>query len=106
MKIIIPTLGLHHDSNYFPNPEVFDPERFSDERRSTIQPGSYLPFGDGPRICIGKPDVYSKNSRNQFETNSDFLLLFFTYQKFGAANSVSRKLFPIESQEKIFWILN
>ncbi|CAH0395694.1 unnamed protein product [Bemisia tabaci] len=53
MKIIIPTLGLHHDSNYFPNPEVFDPERFSDERRSTIQPGSYLPFGDGPRICIG-----------------------------------------------------
>lgn len=49
----IPIYGLHHDENYFPNPEKFDPERFSDENRNDIQPGTYIPFGTGPRNCIG-----------------------------------------------------
>ncbi|XP_055589828.1 cytochrome P450 9e2-like [Uranotaenia lowii] len=49
----IPIHGLHHDPAYFPNPDRFDPERFSEENRVTITPGSYLPFGSGPRNCIG-----------------------------------------------------
>ncbi|VVC41020.1 Cytochrome P450, E-class, group I,Cytochrome P450,Cytochrome P450, conserved site [Cinara cedri] len=53
-QIIIPTLSLHYDANYFPNPEVFDPERFSCEQKTKRQRGTYFPFGDGPRICIGK----------------------------------------------------
>ncbi|CAH0387996.1 unnamed protein product [Bemisia tabaci] len=48
----IPILSLHHDPKYFPNPEVFDPDRFSDENLHNIVPGSYLPFGDGPRACV------------------------------------------------------
>lgn len=51
--INIPLYGFHHDPQYFPNPEVFDPERFSDENRSNIISGTYFPFGIGPRNCIG-----------------------------------------------------
>ena len=51
-RIIIPVYALHNDPAYFPNPEKFNPERFADDR--TIRRGTYLPFGDGPRICIGE----------------------------------------------------
>lgn len=49
----IPIYSLHHDPNYFPNPDKFDPERFGDENKNNIQPGTYAPFGIGPRNCIG-----------------------------------------------------
>ncbi|KAL1509573.1 hypothetical protein ABEB36_004286 [Hypothenemus hampei] len=49
----LPIFGLHRDSKYFPESEVFDPERFSDENREQIIPYSYIPFGSGPRNCIG-----------------------------------------------------
>ena len=39
------------DEKYYPNPELFDPERFAEGNK--IPKGAYLPFGDGPRICIG-----------------------------------------------------
>lgn len=54
LPIILPLYGLHMDPKYFSKPDVFDPERFAPENRSKIIRGSYLPFGDGPRICIGK----------------------------------------------------
>lgn len=43
--------AFHHDPKYFPDPEKFDPERFSDENKS--KPEIYMPFGMGPRACIG-----------------------------------------------------
>jgi cytochrome P450 family 9 len=49
----LPIFHIHHDPNYFPNPERFDPNRFSDENKDEIQPGTYFPFGSGPRTCIG-----------------------------------------------------
>ena len=54
MKILIPVQGLHYDAQYFSNPEKFDPDRFSPENKLNIPSGVYLPFGDGPRNCIGK----------------------------------------------------
>lgn len=54
MTLNIPISGLHYDPKYFPNPQKFDPERFSDANKSKIHPYAYLPFGVGPRICIGK----------------------------------------------------
>ncbi|KAK0078810.1 hypothetical protein PV325_002078 [Microctonus aethiopoides] len=51
--VYAPLPGLHMDPKYFPDPEKFDPDRFSDERKHEIEPCSYMPFGEGPRICIG-----------------------------------------------------
>nr|AFI45025.1 cytochrome P450 CYP6BW2 [Dendroctonus ponderosae] len=49
----IPVWGIHNDPEYFPNPDVFDPERFSEKNKASRPEYSYLPFGAGPRICIG-----------------------------------------------------
>ncbi|XP_023717552.1 cytochrome P450 9e2 isoform X2 [Cryptotermes secundus] len=51
--VYIPVYALHHDPDYFPDPEKFDPERFSDENKGSIKACTYLPFGSGPRNCIG-----------------------------------------------------
>lgn len=52
-SIWIPIYSLHHDPELYENPEKFDPERFSDENKHSIKQGSYIPFGQGPRNCIG-----------------------------------------------------
>ncbi|CAH1645261.1 unnamed protein product [Spodoptera littoralis] len=49
----VPIYPIHHDPQYYPNPDKFDPERFSEENRHTINPLAYMPFGVGPRNCIG-----------------------------------------------------
>ncbi|XP_017116676.1 probable cytochrome P450 6t1 isoform X1 [Drosophila elegans] len=53
MPVYISVLGLHRNAQYWPNPDVFDPERFSAEQRQQHHPMTYLPFGAGPRGCIG-----------------------------------------------------
>lgn len=54
MPVLIPVLGLHHDPEFYPNPQEFDPERFAPEVNKQRDPMEYLPFGDGPRNCIGE----------------------------------------------------
>ncbi|KAH7963965.1 hypothetical protein HPB51_027795 [Rhipicephalus microplus] len=51
--VIIPIYSLHHDPEFFPEPEVFNPDRFSEENIDSIRPYTFLPFGAGPRNCIG-----------------------------------------------------
>nr|AZR39449.1 cytochrome P450 [Agasicles hygrophila] len=50
--VIFPTVGIHRDPEYFPDPDRFDPERFNDANKHNIVPCSYTPFGGGPRGCI------------------------------------------------------
>lgn len=52
--ISIPVACLHRDAQFFPDPEKFDPDRFSVNNKNNIVPGSYIPFGDGPRLCIAE----------------------------------------------------
>ncbi|XP_077563593.1 cytochrome P450 3A24-like [Haemaphysalis longicornis] len=51
--VIVPVYSMHRDPELFPDPDTFNPERFSDENVESIKPYSYLPFGAGPRNCIG-----------------------------------------------------
>ncbi|XP_065088223.1 cytochrome P450 9e2-like [Ochlerotatus camptorhynchus] len=51
--IQIPVYSFHRDPNFFPDPYRFDPERFSDDNKDQINPDAFLPFGSGPRNCIG-----------------------------------------------------
>lgn len=52
--ILIASLGFHYDPQYYPNPYVFDPERFSSVNKSKMNPNVFLSFGIGSRNCIGK----------------------------------------------------
>lgn len=52
-QVIIPSHGLHLDPKYWTDPEVFDPDRFSDDRKQNIEKMTFLPFGEGPRMCVG-----------------------------------------------------
>ncbi|KAJ8728455.1 hypothetical protein PYW08_016840 [Mythimna loreyi] len=51
--VFVPVLAIHRDPQYFPNPDKFDPERFSDTNKHKFQASAYMPFGIGPRNCIG-----------------------------------------------------
>ncbi|XP_014244280.1 probable cytochrome P450 6a13 [Cimex lectularius] len=52
VAIVIPVYALQHDPEYFPDPEQFIPERFDD--KDILKSHTYMPFGEGPRICIGQ----------------------------------------------------
>lgn len=54
--VYIPIHQLHYDPEFYPNPEEFKPERFDPENgglKVFKDKGVFLPFGDGPRMCLG-----------------------------------------------------
>ena len=51
--IMISPWTMHRNEAYWDNPHAFDPDRFSGEREGRIDQSAYIPFGQGPRVCIG-----------------------------------------------------
>ncbi|HEX5117680.1 MAG TPA: cytochrome P450 [Pseudonocardiaceae bacterium] len=53
-------LLMQHDARWFPEPDTFDPSRWLDERRERVPKYAYLPFGTGPRSCVGEQFAWAE----------------------------------------------
>ncbi|MBN9165530.1 MAG: cytochrome P450 [Myxococcales bacterium] len=51
--VLVSVMGIHRRPDVWSDPERFDPERFLGEREKQLPRCAYMPFGAGPRICIG-----------------------------------------------------
>lgn len=52
-SVVMPIYAIHRHAKRWEDPDAFDPERFAPEREAAIPRYQYMPFGAGPRICIG-----------------------------------------------------
>nr|WDY85977.1 cytochrome P450 6HY3 [Pagiophloeus tsushimanus] len=52
-RVHVPIIGIHLDPEYYPNPAQFNPENFSPENKAKRPDFTWIPFGEGPRQCIG-----------------------------------------------------
>lgn len=104
--VIIPIRAMHYCAEYFPEPEKFRPERFLPENREReVKPYTYLPFGGGPRNCVGmrfalaeaKLGLAEMISRFEFKTcpqtpsKLDPLLSFILFKTHPVMVSVHRR---------------
>jgi cytochrome P450 len=53
--VVVSPWLLHHDPRWWPEPEAFRPERWTPEARAERPRSAFLPFGGGPRVCVGEP---------------------------------------------------
>lgn len=83
--ILMPIHLVHNDPRYWDAPERFDPERFSAENEPNIHKFAYLPFGGGPRICIG----------NHFSLMESQLLLAMIASRFNLTHAPGRDVTPV-----------
>ncbi len=51
--VLVPPYSIHFNPRVYPDPERFDPERFDPAQESARHKSAWLPFGGGPRVCIG-----------------------------------------------------
>jgi len=74
--------GTHNDAKRWKSPEKFIPQRFSKNNKEQIEAFSYLPFGGGPRLCIGQ----------QFALMEMQLIIFHLYKRFDFALVPDQKI--------------
>jgi len=92
--IWVPVSAIHHDPQYYENPSKFDPERFSDENKGKINPFAYMPFGVGPRNCIG----------SRFALMSMKAILFFLLLKFDLV-PVDKTQIPLKFDNRMLFLI-
>ncbi|CAG2170837.1 unnamed protein product [Oppiella nova] len=102
----IPIYGIHYSEEYYPNAGAFIPERFLPENRHNMTPYTYLPFGAGPRNCIGmrfalmetKLALFHMSRRFRFVRTSRTQVPL-TLSKFAQAKFVKSLIIGIESRD-------
>ena len=101
-SLIIPTGALMKDPQYFPNPDEFDPEHFSEEAKASRPTCCFLPFGTGPRNCIGKScDPSMKNCRNIFSCIDYFSGMRFAIMEIKVALASIMKDYTVSLSSKM-----
>jgi Cytochrome P450 len=83
--VFIPPYIVHRDSRWWKNPEQFDPNRFSEANELAIPKYAYLPFGGGPRICIG----------NHFSLMEAQILLAMMVSRYRLSHTHDAKVIPL-----------
>ena len=83
--VFIPPYVVHHDSRWWSSPEKFEPSRFSEENEANIPKYAYLPFGGGPRICIG----------NHFSLMEAQILLAMMVSRYQVNHAPNTKIIPL-----------
>ncbi|KAJ8913630.1 hypothetical protein NQ315_007347 [Exocentrus adspersus] len=53
-RVIVSIRGTQYDEEYWENPQEFNPDRFSEEKKKNMNQYTHMPFGQGPRACIGE----------------------------------------------------
>jgi cytochrome P450 len=82
--ILLSPFVMHRDRRYFEQPEMFQPERFSEDNEERIPKYAYFPFGGGPRVCIG----------NQFAMIEATLVLATIVQRYRLALAPGQTIVP------------
>ncbi len=86
-NIIISPWVTHRDERFFPQPDVFDPDRWTTERERLLPKFAYFPFGGGPRVCIG----------NNFALMEAAMLLAAVAQRFHISLAPGETVEPLSS---------
>ncbi|KAF5280489.1 hypothetical protein FQA39_LY18054 [Lamprigera yunnana] len=99
--LCLPMYPIHRDPCLYPNPDRFDPERFNEENKSNITSNCFVPFGIGPRSCIGSRFALleSKILLYYLVLNYEFVVI----QKTEIPLKLSKKQFSL-SAGKGFWV--
>ncbi|KAH7711803.1 Cytochrome P450 3A9 [Aphelenchoides avenae] len=100
---VMPVYAMHHNATYYPDPEKFDPERLSPDSKASRDPMTYVPFGAGPRTCIGM-------RLSEFGTHTALAVLLRRYRFKPGTNSptipvevVSKKLLLNQRKTFMWW---
>ncbi|KAF7231621.1 cytochrome P450 17A2 isoform X1 [Nothobranchius furzeri] len=53
-RVLVNMWSIHHDPRLWDKPDLFLPDRFLDDQGQRVTPACFLPFGAGPRVCVGE----------------------------------------------------
>jgi len=86
-NVIVSPWVTHRDGRFFPNPQSFDPERWTPDNEQALPKFAYFPFGGGPRVCIG----------NQFALMEAAILLASVAQRYQITMASDSTVEPMPS---------